>query len=791
MAGVGRGSNRDSKIGGHQHDISHHTIVGQTEFTFGFRTEKDEQGKVVAILKDGDGKPIKRPLYYNHVQTQDISTTMFEAAGSWSEQASVTMDGLFVPYGGVFASGEINRKIPHAGVGGPSWNNGQRTAFTPFEFLEGNGTESGEANEWGYDANLVAGKLPTREWPPEQIAGRPLDYKRINSLTLNPFNYGNNIQGYHKGKDIADPENAGDFDASFDYSAIKTGSLKQKGYDPRAIGFRAPMMIVGWGYDTSGKPVPNADYDADPTIYDAAGEIIPPEASGSDEFLPDYQWRMDKWKAGPLDVRWDREKKTWTAGGAMEINLLQAARCFNYVGWEAPYDACVDGNPQCCFTDESGMGVPEPPFYGGTTAEFQTCCPGSNCRSKQCATNYWTCDSCDNTSICVAKADSPALSKTSGAGTRIHVDDVSCLYKAITGLGMCTGAPQHRTRQDCDAAGLIWVPNQGNTIHIKVSQDLDEAFAGNPSLRPSLPNLGGGGGTGSGGSVANFNGVETVKVSDVQFDDPKCVAAKCPGYLEIAPDTGLPAQNRGLSAPSWQGCAQSESNPCMPQGQTCGGGIDDEGMRARGCPSVWTPPFYVIGPGLAFHDAIEIRKSVEAPNGYSTDSPPDWEAGHKETPTTVSINKAVVENVMLHSLKRSQFFYGLNTGRVKRSLVDVRAGSDPEDCSQDGGTCGTTGASGCCCENVGDPGHVPDNDAAYGTGCEPVEVFENHPVYWIMQAEFEYKNVATKVTCDPDTFEITVCTRKIPVEGGSSCEYCPGFTTCLSGDETSGVGNLY
>jgi len=798
---VGRGSTRDEGLSGHKHDISHHTFVGQTDPTFVHRMKKNKQsGDVEEILKDGEGRFVMRPLYYNNVQSQHIHTTMFEAAGAWTEQASISMDGLFVPYGGVFASGEINRKKGHIGSG-PAWQNGQKIAFTPFEFLEGNGTETDEANEWGYDAGLVAKNLPTREWPPEQVAGKPLDYKRVNSLTLNPFNYGNNIQAYHRGKDINDPKHAEDFDNSFDYSTQKTGDYKQKGYDPRAVGFRAPMMIAGWGYDTSGRPVPNADYDSDPTIYDAAGEIIPPEADGSDEFLPDYQWRMDKWKVGPLDVRWDREKKVWAAGGAMEITLLQAARCFNYIGWDAPYNACVDGNPQCCFTDESGMGIPEPPFYGGTTAEFQTCCPGSSCKQKQCATNYWTCDDCDNVSICVAKADSPAISKTTGAGTKIHVDDVTCLYKAITGLGMCKNAsagtvlPQYKTRQDCVNAGMNWHPNQGNTIHIMVSQDLDEAFAGNPSLKPNLPNLtpqGAQGAAPGGGPPVNFNGAEVIKISDIQFDDPKCTKSKCPGFLEIAPDTGVPPQNRGLSAPTWQGCAQSESNPCMPTAAQCGGGvtIDDEGMRARGCPSTWSPPFYVIGPGLAFHDAIEIRKSAESPNGYSTDSPPNWEAGHKETPTSVSINKTVVENVMLHSLKRSQFFYGLNTGRVKTALVDVRAGTDPFGCNNDK-DCGKPGNKPCCCEKPGDKKYSAAHHSAYGTGCEPVEVFEKFDVYWILQAEFEYKSVATKVTCDPDTFEITVCTRKIPVQGGASCEYCPGFTTCLSGDETSGVGSLY
>ena len=787
-------------------------MVGNTERAKALRTAKDEDGNVTGILKDEDGNPVPRLMFFNNVLSQDINTTISEGAGTWSHQASISMDGMFVPYGGVFVSGQIDRDKNYAGTGGLNWENGQKLAFTPFNFLQGNGTDTGEKNEWGYDAYPVAGSLPTREWPEDQVAGQNINYRNINSLTLNPFNYGNNIKFYHRGKDIVDPRNAPDYDEGFDYSVQKTYNQAQKGYDPRAVGFRAPMMLVGWGYDTNGEPVPNASHDKDPVIYDQSGEKIIPERTGADEFLEDYQWRMDKWKAGPLDVRWDRERKVWTGGGGgADIHLMQASRCFNFAGWEQPYDTCLDGNPQCCFTDESGMGIPEPPFYGGNTAEFTTCCPGSNCKNKQCATNYWTCDSCDNVSICVTKVISGTLEKArtgaAATGRKIYVDDVTCLRKAITGLGVCTGAPQHRTRQDCEDAGLRWVPSQGNTIHVMVSKDLDDAFAGNPSLKPDLPNLTGGV-SGAGSGTVNHNGTEVIKISDVQFTDPKCTDAKCPGWIEIAPDTGTPPQNRGLSAPTWQQCPQEEWNPCMPQGTNCAGAtIDEEGMRARGCPSTWSPPYYIIGPGLAFHDAIEIRRPGEAPNGYSTNSPPDWEEGHKETPTSTAIQAAVVENVLLHSLKRSQFFYGLKTGRARKTLVDVRAGSNPvvlgQSCTNNDSShsnpCGTANNPGCCCEdptdisaqNAASGGYDPDNDAAYGTGCEPVEIYDTYPVYWIMQAEFEYKNFATKVTCDPDTFEITVCTRRIPVEGGVSCEYCPGFTSCLSGDETSGVANLY
>ena len=783
---------------GHINGISHHMMVGNTERAKALRTAKDEDGNVTGILKDEDGNPVPRLMFFNNVLSQDINTTISEGAGTWSHQASISMDGMFVPYGGVFVSGQIDRDKNYAGTGGLNWENGQKLAFTPFNFLQGNGTDTGEKNEWGYDAYPVAGSLPTREWPEDQVAGQNINYRNINSLTLNPFNYGNNIKFYHRGKDIVDPRNAPDYDEGFDYSVQKTYNQAQKGYDPRAVGFRAPMMLVGWGYDTNGEPVPNASHDKDPVIYDQSGEKIIPERTGADEFLEDYQWRMDKWKAGPLDVRWDRERKVWTGGGGgADIHLMQASRCFNFAGWEQPYDTCLDGNPQCCFTDESGMGIPEPPFYGGNTAEFTTCCPGSNCKNKQCATNYWTCDSCDNVSICVTKTDTTLAKDKTGAaaaGHKIPVEDVTCLYKAITGLGVCTGAPQHRTRKDCEDAGSSWVPSQGNTIHVMVSKDLDDAFAGNPSLKPDLPNLTGGV-SGAGGGTVNFNGTEVIKISDVQFDDPKCTDAKCPGWIEIAPDTGTPPQNRGLSAPTWQGCPQEEWNPCMPQGANCAGAtIDEEGMRARGCTSQWDGPFYIIGPGLTFHDAIEIRKPAEPPNGYSTDSPPDWESGHKETPTSIAIQPAVVENVLLHSLKRSQFFYGLKTGRTRKTLVDVRAGSNPDNCLAGGGAnaaCGGVGEPVCCCEDAQDKEYDLDNDSAYGTGCEPVEIFDTYPVYWIMQAEFEYKNFATKVTCDPDTFEITVCTRRIPVEGGVSCEYCPGFTSCLSGDETSGVASLY
>lgn len=86
-----------------------------------------------------------------------------------------------------------------------------------------------------------------------------------------------------------------------DFGFIVHGDEIPDGYSPidndvdeskvRAIGFMTPAVFVGYGKDISGNPVP----------------------SGEDgNYLPDYKKRQDKWKAGPLDIRWNDETGMWT-----------------------------------------------------------------------------------------------------------------------------------------------------------------------------------------------------------------------------------------------------------------------------------------------------------------------------------------------------------------------------------------------------------------------------------------------------------------------------------------------
>lgn len=61
---------------------------------------------------------------------------------------------------------------------------------------------------------------------------------------------------------------------------------------------RGPMILSGWGFDIAERPVPSV---------------------GSDPFTFDTNAVSDRglWKSGPVDLRWDDQRKVWTAGHQM------------------------------------------------------------------------------------------------------------------------------------------------------------------------------------------------------------------------------------------------------------------------------------------------------------------------------------------------------------------------------------------------------------------------------------------------------------------------------------------
>jgi hypothetical protein len=137
-----------------------------------------------------------------------------------------------------------------------------------------------------------------------------------------------------------------------------TDSNKKILLNQRFFAFRGPMMLHGWGYDTEGYPVPNRadepwdfdnegrplrfrltssgtnDYEQDgaylPTDEYSLGDIIGTgwikqngkwSKQKSRFFHLNWAERSDLWPIGPIDLRWDSERKVWTGGqGCSELD---------------------------------------------------------------------------------------------------------------------------------------------------------------------------------------------------------------------------------------------------------------------------------------------------------------------------------------------------------------------------------------------------------------------------------------------------------------------------------------
>jgi hypothetical protein len=68
----------------------------------------------------------------------------------------------------------------------------------------------------------------------------------------------------------------------------------------RGIALRSPLVVAGWGFNTAGKPVPAA-------------------TGNANEFHPSGMIDPSLWKAGPVDLRWNDDRKVWSAGGGAEV----------------------------------------------------------------------------------------------------------------------------------------------------------------------------------------------------------------------------------------------------------------------------------------------------------------------------------------------------------------------------------------------------------------------------------------------------------------------------------------
>jgi hypothetical protein len=93
--------------------------------------------------------------------------------------------------------------------------------------------------------------------------------------------------------------------------------------DYRFMALKGPLVLQSWGYDTYGKPIPNAKgHSGDPSYDTGLGETTVLADSGNahqrtqdgltDRFAPNWLSDATNWPVAPVDLRYDRIRGVWT-----------------------------------------------------------------------------------------------------------------------------------------------------------------------------------------------------------------------------------------------------------------------------------------------------------------------------------------------------------------------------------------------------------------------------------------------------------------------------------------------
>ncbi len=209
---------------------------------------------------------------------------------------------------------------------------------TPHEVLVGTMTHS---EKFGYRTQV------STQIPAEAIANIRADKAAVLSRTgcmtmeglLRPFSTeltriegmphfetGSLVSSENPGRTTLDPfGDESDIDILLTGSTFKGMHTKKKKYVPdtdppvedtsypdtsniRALGLRGPLVLVGWGFEYTGKPVPNDDSDYDP---ETGLEAVKVDDWGVG-FLEDHRLHPERWKSGPVGLFWDNWRKIWT-----------------------------------------------------------------------------------------------------------------------------------------------------------------------------------------------------------------------------------------------------------------------------------------------------------------------------------------------------------------------------------------------------------------------------------------------------------------------------------------------
>lgn len=101
-------------------------------------------------------------------------------------------------------------------------------------------------------------------------------------------------------------------------------AIRQQINNFRIPALRGPLVLQGWGYDTTGKPIPNS---ADAAINTELGQFRKDQLT--DKFQTGWLSNPRSWPVGPIDLRFDRERGVWTCPSPNKIIVARLKEKLN------------------------------------------------------------------------------------------------------------------------------------------------------------------------------------------------------------------------------------------------------------------------------------------------------------------------------------------------------------------------------------------------------------------------------------------------------------------------------
>jgi len=329
---------------------------------------------------ESDNTELDTPLYptpssirrYAFAES-DKGYTIEHLQKSYFQLAGMSFDGFYLPVSlrGVHSDPDVKELI-NQNINS-EWKNQARLPRFAMRCVENNGNI--EFKEWDNDSQLDIKSDPgypivsknRDEIPPFKLIENssstgcytlPIHQKYLNPyvsesiLETWPSDERKNesvtgfvISSIVFGQDFIDYQiahtNNNDADSNIGLSVDKTDeAIRQKYNNFRIPSLRGPLVLQGWGYDTSGKPIPNA---ADNYINAEYGQF---KKNGlTDKFLRDWLENPKTWPVGPVDLRFDRERGVWTCPSPNKIVVarLKENLCKNGVAKAQLLNPEVDG----------------------------------------------------------------------------------------------------------------------------------------------------------------------------------------------------------------------------------------------------------------------------------------------------------------------------------------------------------------------------------------------------------------------------------------------------------------